>query len=216
VGIYGAADVLTQTLEQKRGPPRVRRGVVQTGVDISVSRTLRSAVTSGFVSGFLAFFYYRVLDRVLLGQGAAAAILLSNTVDLMVYRPIKYMIYIAMQALLRGEPEEILDEIRYKMPEIWKQQLRYWAVANLLKFSLVPVKMRALVSSLMGIPFSMYLSWIANRDCSIDDDACDIEAVLMRNQWEQEDPDEPLSPELAAVDAGIEEAFEERSTADPS
>ena len=49
-----------------------------------VSRTLRSAVTSGFVSGFLAFFYYRVLDRVLLGQGAAAAILLSNTVDLMV------------------------------------------------------------------------------------------------------------------------------------
>ena len=33
-----------------------------------------------------------------------------------VYRPIKYMIYIAMQALLRGEPEEILDEIRYKVP----------------------------------------------------------------------------------------------------
>ena len=41
VGIYGAADVLTQTLEQKQGPPRVRRGVVQTGVDISV-RTIRA------------------------------------------------------------------------------------------------------------------------------------------------------------------------------
>ena len=35
------------------------------------------------------------------------------------------------------------------------------------------------------------------------DDACDIEAVLMRNQWEQEDPDEPLSPQPAVAYATV-------------
>ena len=51
----------------------------------------RSAATSGFVSGYAAFFYYRWLSGALPVHLGVTGVVLSNAVDLMLYRPIKYM-----------------------------------------------------------------------------------------------------------------------------
>ena len=52
--MYSATDVFSQTFEkQLEGAP---------GVELRVARTARSGVTAGFLSGFVAVFYYRWLD----------------------------------------------------------------------------------------------------------------------------------------------------------
>ena len=54
-------------------------------------------------------------------------------------------------------------ELKAKVLKIWKLAPRYWILADLLNFSLVPLRLRPLVNALFTIPWSMYLSSMANR-----------------------------------------------------
>ena len=167
--MYSATDVFSQTFErQLEGAP---------GVELRVARTARSGVTAGFLSGFVAVFYYRWLDSLRffpatiasLGGGGFVRtatllpVLAKIGVDVGVYEPCYDTLYITIQALLRAEPRQILRELKAKVLKIWKLAPRYWILADLLNFSLVPLRLRPLVNALFTIPWSMYLSSMANR-----------------------------------------------------
>ena len=79
------------------------------------------------------------------------------------YEPCYDTLYITIQALLRAEPRQILRELKAKVLKIRKLAPRYWILADLLNFSLVPLRLRPLVNALFTIPWSMYLSSMANR-----------------------------------------------------
>ena len=40
---------------------------------------------------------------------------------------------------------------------------RYWCVADLLTFGLMPLRLRPLSNALLSIPWGMYISSVANR-----------------------------------------------------
>ena len=167
--MYSATDVFSQTFEkQLEGAP---------GVELRVARTARSGVTAGFLSGFVAVFYYRWLDSLRFFPATIASlggtgfvrtatllpVLAKIGVDVGVYEPCYDTLYITIQALLRAEPRQILRELKAKVLKIWKLAPRYWILADLLNFSLVPLRLRPLVNALFTIPWSMYLSSMANR-----------------------------------------------------
>ena len=113
-------------------------------------------MTAGFLSGFVAVFYYRWLDSLRffpatiasLGGGGFVRtatllpVLAKIGVDVGVYEPCYDTLYITIQALLRAEPRQILRELKAKVLKIWKLAPRYWILADLLNFSLVPLRLR--------------------------------------------------------------------------
>merc|ERR1719399_1304014 len=107
-----------------------------------------------FLGGFLGVIYHRCIARLPL-----QAKVLVDMAD----QFINLHLYIGIQALLRGEPEKIMSDLRAKVPSSWLVNFQYWTLANLITYTFVPLRLRPLVGSLFGIPFSMWMSTLANR-----------------------------------------------------
>jgi hypothetical protein len=122
--------------------------------ELSVVRFCRSMLASTFVAGFLGIFYFRLLACLPAYSARIAVDMCSHGVNT--------SIYLSIQALLRGDGRLIAQEIRTKVPTLWKQALPYWTLANGLTTVLVPVRLCPLVHSLFCIPWSVYLSSVAN------------------------------------------------------
>ena len=71
--------------------------------------------------------------------------------------------YITLQSLLRGEGLSAAQhEVRNKLLAVWSLAPRYWILADLLNFSLVPLRLRPTANALLSIPWGMYISSVAN------------------------------------------------------
>ena len=83
--------------------------------------------------------------------------------DVGVYEPIFDTIYITLQALLRGEGlEAARAEVAAKVLRVWAMAPRYWTFVDAINFSVVSLRLRPLTNALMSIPWSMYISSMAN------------------------------------------------------
>lgn len=134
----------------------------------------RTGLTSAFLSGFLAVFYFSWLDRAMrlperwrcaAGERLAQCVCVAGKVgvDVGLYEPCYDVLYITMQALLRGEGlPEAWAEVRRKVLKVWRMAPRYWCFADALNFSLVQLRLRPLTNALLSIPWSMYISSVAN------------------------------------------------------
>jgi len=168
--LYASADALSQCAAARR-PAR-------STMTLDVRRLLRTGLTASFLSGFLAVFYFAWLDRALSPRGwhwarlagggvrqlaQWASIFGKIAVDVGVYEPLYDTCYITLQALLRGEGVHVAArEVRRKVFHVWKMAPRYWCVADLLTFGLVPLRLRPTSNALLSIPWGMYISSVAN------------------------------------------------------
>ena len=164
-----ATDVFSQTFErQLEGAP---------GVELGVARTARSGVTAGFSSGFVAVFYYRWLDLLRffpatiasLGGGGFVRtatllpVLAKIGVDVGVHEPCYDTLYITIQALLRAEPRQILRELKAKVLKIWAPRRGTGSSPTSSTSRSYRCGCAPSSTPLFTIPWSMYLSSMANR-----------------------------------------------------
>lgn len=172
--MYGASDVLSQVLTT-RSPHKGASSRVR----IDLRRALRSGFCSSMLSGLLACFYFAWLDRVFRDAprwlaperswaafGAFASLVpavCKMLVDVGVYEPVYDTCYLTMQSVLRGDKDlsTLRTELR-KVPAVWAMAPRYWALVDLINFSCVPTRFRPLYNACFSIPWSIYLSTMAN------------------------------------------------------
>lgn len=165
--IYSSTDMLSQVLSQRRmHDPNLHARIV-------LSRVFRVGTICAFLSGFLCVYYYRLLElisdslpvaswttsaalqRVL---GAAAATLF----DVVAYEPFYDSLYLSLNALIRRDTlKEWIQELR-KVPFVWKRAPFYWVPIDMANLLLVPMRLRPLVSAIAYIPWSMFLTTMAN------------------------------------------------------
>jgi len=158
--MYMASDALTQARRQHLD-----------GADaatIDLARVVRSGFTSALLSGFLATFYFALLERALPstdGVGLLAAlapILLKIAIDVGLYEPLYDTVYISVQAFLRGDDLATTKHELRKVPTVWAMSPRFWGPVDFVNFSCVPLRLRPLYNAVLSIPWSMYLSSMAN------------------------------------------------------
>jgi len=195
-----ATDTMLQTMEVQTVTPKGQ----QAGVNIKVARMVRTGLVSAFLIGFVNTLYHRWLSQQRLpfaagfldGQVGLAAqfcaalpVLYRVAIDLVFWEPMLTSMYITLQALLRGQPKQIIPELKAKVLKIWAMAPRYWLFADLINFSLVSVQLRPLVGSLFNIPWAAYLSRMANLPNfdSPDEDARRDYAQLLVNSLNPED-----------------------------
>jgi len=165
--MYSASDALTQCIPARR----------QQRLRLDMVRCVRSGLTSGLLSGFLAVFYFAWLDRVLavparwseaaasgnswlLSLGSAAS---KAAVDVGCYEPVYDVLYITLQALMRGESlHSAREEVVRKVPTIWRMAPRYWLLTDMVNFLFVSLRLRPLYNAFFSIPWSCYISSIVN------------------------------------------------------
>jgi len=154
--MYAASDALSQSVALRGA----RRGTYD------LQRMARSGLVCSLLSGVLAVFYFGWLERTFPCGGVAPAVLLPAlakvAVDVGVYEPCYDTIYISLQAMLRGEPWSVTREELRKVPTVWRMAPRYWCLVDLVNFSCVSLRLRPLYNAVFAIPWSMYLTSIAN------------------------------------------------------
>jgi len=163
--MYAASDVLSQLIGQQRTGARA--------ATIDRTRALRSGFTSSLLSGFLAVFYFGWLERALPAgsdhlpvsfAATAFPILAKIAIDVGLYEPVYDTMYVSIQAALRGETlNDTMAELK-KVPTVWCIAPRYWCLVDLVNFSCMPLRLRPLYNAVLSIPWSMYLSTVANDD----------------------------------------------------
>jgi len=166
--MYASADCLMQCLRAQRN--------ACARVAINLRRMTRTGITSALLSGCLAVIYFGWLERTIalplawrevLGvrMTALASVLGKVGVDVGVYEPCYDTLYITLQALLRGEGlTQAWEEVQLKVLRVWAMAPRYWIFADALNFSLVPLRLRPMTNALLSIPWSMYISSVANAN----------------------------------------------------
>ena len=63
--------------------------------------------------------------------------------------------------LRRDAPHTLLHELR-KVPAVWRMAPYYWGPVDLVNFLIVPLRLRPLYSACGYIPWSMFLTTMAN------------------------------------------------------
>ena len=157
--VYASTDALTQCLTARSREPSSRE------VTLDLTRMARSGFTSAMLSGFLAVYYFRMLERATAGLGRWASVAAKVCVDVGCYEPIYDTLYITMQALLRGEGlPEARAEVEAKVLKVWAMAPRYWCFADTINFGFVDLRLRPLVNALLSVPWSMFISHMANSE----------------------------------------------------
>lgn len=166
--MYASADCLTQCLRARRD--------ARSRVAIDLRRMVRTGITSALLSGCLAVLYFGWLERTItlplawrevldVRLSACVSVLGKIGVDVGVYEPCYDTLYITIQALLRGEGfAQAWAEVQLKVLRVWAMAPRYWCFADALNFSLVPLRLRPMTNALLSIPWSMYISSVANAN----------------------------------------------------
>ena len=181
--MYASSDTLSQVLTQRWS--RARSGVATAPYRIDLRRCVRSGLISSFLSGFLAVFYFKWLETVFhrppalwtaasswsaLGRhGWLLPVLGKICVDVGCYEPVFDTLYISLQALLRGDLARAdgLRKLRNELAKVlrvWRMAPRYWAFVDFVNFCCVDLRLRPLYNACFSIPWSIYLSSMANDD----------------------------------------------------
>ena len=63
----------------------------------------------------------------------------------------------------KGRARAAAREVREKVLTVWRMAPRYWCLADLLTFGLVPLRLRPMSNALLSIPWGMYISSVANQ-----------------------------------------------------
>ncbi|XP_072135058.1 mitochondrial inner membrane protein Mpv17 isoform X2 [Mobula birostris] len=140
-GLVGLSDIVSQQLVERRGL-----------TNHSLKRTAKMAAVGLIYVGPVLGVWYRLLDRLVVGQSKTAAFK-KMLFDQLAVAPCFLAGFIAVTGFLGGLSRE----------KIWLKFQVIWPAAQLLNFYFIPLEHRLAVVQLVALMWNTYLSWMANK-----------------------------------------------------
>eukprot|EP01025_Chloroclados_australasicus_P019739 TRINITY_DN207_c1_g1_i1.p2 TRINITY_DN207_c1_g1~~TRINITY_DN207_c1_g1_i1.p2 ORF type:complete len:200 (-),score=1.66 TRINITY_DN207_c1_g1_i1:571-1170(-) len=133
-----------------------------------LTRTLRMSVYGGLVMGPFAHYWFNVLEKVVfpMRPNSPATIVIKAALDQLVQAPIGLSMFYAYQEMFQGRPHRTLDVIQDKLMPTLYMTWKFWPLAHLINFSVVPLDLRILYVNVVSVVYTCLLSSLASKQDS--------------------------------------------------
>eukprot|EP01025_Chloroclados_australasicus_P036997 TRINITY_DN3768_c0_g1_i4.p1 TRINITY_DN3768_c0_g1~~TRINITY_DN3768_c0_g1_i4.p1 ORF type:complete len:357 (+),score=0.41 TRINITY_DN3768_c0_g1_i4:46-1116(+) len=128
-------------------------------------RTARMAVYGGVIMGPLAHHWFNLLDKVVLPHHpySPAAIVTKAALDQLIQAPIGLTLFYAYQETMQGRPHMAGKTIRQKLFPTLLMTWKFWPLAHLINFSVIPLEQRILYVNVVSVIYTCLLSRLASE-----------------------------------------------------
>ncbi|XP_072913228.1 mitochondrial inner membrane protein Mpv17 [Hemitrygon akajei] len=151
-GLVGVSDIVSQQVVERRGL-----------TNHNLKRTAKMTTVGLIYVGPVLSVWYRLLDRLVVGQSRTAAFK-KMLFDQLAVAPCFLAGFIAVTGFLGGLSRE---KIWLKLQKDYKSTLisnyAIWPTVQLLNFYFIPLEHRLAVVQIVALMWNTYLSWMANK-----------------------------------------------------
>eukprot|EP00579_Thalassiosira_antarctica_P005213 CAMPEP_0201892396 /NCGR_PEP_ID=MMETSP0902-20130614/36389_1 /ASSEMBLY_ACC=CAM_ASM_000551 /TAXON_ID=420261 /ORGANISM="Thalassiosira antarctica, Strain CCMP982" /LENGTH=192 /DNA_ID=CAMNT_0048423839 /DNA_START=11 /DNA_END=589 /DNA_ORIENTATION=+ len=127
-------------------------------------RSLHVAITGATMNGPISHAWYGILKRTVTTQHKVLEIATCMVLDALIFSPVAVAAYFIWRSALEGKD---FKRIANKLKEIHYSATlaswRFWPLANIVNFSVVPLEFRVLYNNLLSLFWSGYLSYINGK-----------------------------------------------------
>eukprot|EP01025_Chloroclados_australasicus_P011892 TRINITY_DN1531_c0_g1_i1.p2 TRINITY_DN1531_c0_g1~~TRINITY_DN1531_c0_g1_i1.p2 ORF type:complete len:201 (-),score=17.25 TRINITY_DN1531_c0_g1_i1:503-1105(-) len=128
-----------------------------------LTRTVRMSVYGGMVMGPFAHHWFNLLDKVVFPRYPThpTTVVVKAALDQLVQAPIGLSIFYIYQEALQGRPDRIGETIKEKLMPTLYMTWKFWPMAHLINFSVVPLDLRILYVNVVSVAYTCLLSRLA-------------------------------------------------------
>lgn len=127
------------------------------------NRTLRSIGLGSFYIAPIVTGCYNVLDKVF-GKGQTPRVVFRKMACMAVFSPFMSAGYLTLNNVLNGNGKDvIIHQLRYDLPTIQLTNWSIWLPTHYLLFTFAPMKHRMFLSNIVGVAWTTYLTYKADR-----------------------------------------------------
>lgn len=163
-GVFGGGDVMAQILEQ--GGSEI--GLKSDQYNIDRVRSARVAALGFFVSGFVLYHWYSLMDKYIGTSMQNNAIVFKKMVaDQVIYAPLSISVYFASTTVdVKADAGQNLTAFEKKMKSsfltTYMADFAMWPAVNFLNFRYIPLNFRPTFVGAAQLTWQTYMSWVAH------------------------------------------------------
>lgn len=129
---------------------------------IDAKRTMHMAF-SGASVGVLCHYWYKVLDRFIIGK-SIDMVAKKLMLDQLIFSPIMIITFFGSLALFEDDPyENFKEEVRDKFITLYRAEWMVWPPAQIINFYFLPTKYRVLYDNTISLGYDIYTSQIKHN-----------------------------------------------------
>eukprot|EP01026_Neomeris_dumetosa_P083802 TRINITY_DN9766_c0_g1_i2.p2 TRINITY_DN9766_c0_g1~~TRINITY_DN9766_c0_g1_i2.p2 ORF type:complete len:259 (+),score=10.27 TRINITY_DN9766_c0_g1_i2:270-1046(+) len=132
-------------------------------------RTMRMAIYGGVIMGPLAHNWFNLLDKfVFPGHPTSpVAIVAKAALDQLVQAPFGLCLFYAYQETMQGRASCTVDTISEKLLPTLFMTWKFWPLAHLINFSVIPLEQRILYVNAVSVIYTCLLSQMATQQAEV-------------------------------------------------
>ncbi|EFA78150.1 pmp22 family protein [Heterostelium album PN500] len=156
--LMGTGDVLAQSIEHYTNDDKHKKKFKW-----DTKRTLTMTSVGMVFSGPCLHFWYKTLDRLVVGEGAMV-VAKKIAFDQIAFAPVVISAFIFIMNSINGKtPSQSLTTIKTDLPSALKANWSLWPMAQIICFSIVPPSLRVLYVSTVSVFWNIFLSQLGNK-----------------------------------------------------
>lgn len=169
--IMGAADILTQFLEQKLLTSNSSNEKKDTKMKLDWYRTARMASINGLLMAPVLHYYYIWIERAIPGS-STFHILKKLAFDQTVVAPANILVFLSTANMMenKGSIEQVKPKLQSDYLPTLKLNYLIWPIANFVNFKFVPIDLRILYISTVGLFWGAILARMTNKPLEQDEE----------------------------------------------
>eukprot|EP00803_Ostreobium_quekettii_P008884 evm.model.scf_335EXC.10 EVM.evm.TU.scf_335EXC.10 scf_335EXC:66985-68576(+) len=128
-----------------------------------LARTFRMAVFGGAIAGPMSHVWFHALDKTVLPNipKHPAAVVLKSAADQLLMAPLGTVIFYTSLKSMEYQAHMAMPTVKAKLIPTLKINYRFWPLAHLVNFAVVPPPLRILYVNVMSVLWAVILSRIA-------------------------------------------------------
>ncbi|CAH0761284.1 unnamed protein product [Diatraea saccharalis] len=130
--------------------------------EYDAKRTLNMAF-SGSAVGVLCHYWYKILDKFIVGK-TADMVIKKLLLDQLIFSPIMIMTFFGSLALLEDNPlQNFKEEVRDKFLTLYTAEWMVWPPAQVINFYFLPTRYRVLYDNIISLGYDIYSSQVKHN-----------------------------------------------------
>lgn len=128
-----------------------------------MARTIRMGIFGGLIAGPMAHTWFQVLDRAVIPEAPKhpATVILKSALDQLLMAPFGTVVFYASLKSMESQPHMTVPTVREKLIPTLKENYKFWPLAHIINFALVPPSLRILYVNCISVVWAVLLSRMA-------------------------------------------------------